>query len=147
LSSGKIKEEDQSRSRSLRVLWVLSLVFSCGFGAGALVPLLNPGFAEFRGSRPWRNGEREETVRHLRKALVLSEDQAHAVAAELDEIAKLYGDLQDQMDDLRQDSRIRIMRILTPEQQKRLKAVYGHLATKPLDRQSHSAPDKVQGAR
>jgi hypothetical protein len=122
-------------------------VFSCGFVAGGLVPLLNRGFAAFHSSRPWRNAGRQETVRHLRKALVLTEKQAQLVEAELDEIATLYGDLQDQMDDLRQDSKIRIMRILTPEQQKRLKALYGHPATKPLDRLSHSASDNVQGAR
>lgn len=84
---------------------------------------------------------------HLRKALVLTGKQVREVETELDEIAKVYGDLQSQMDELRQDSKIRVMKILTPEQQKRLKALYGHPATKPLDQLSHSATDKAQGTR
>lgn len=67
LSSRKTAEYSQSRSRSLRVLGVLSLVLSCGFVAGGLVPLLNPGFTASHSSTPWRNGDPQNG--HLRGAL------------------------------------------------------------------------------
>jgi hypothetical protein len=81
-------------------------------------------------------------VRHLRKALVLTEKQARDVETELDEIARVYGDLQNQMDDLRQDSRGRIMRILTLEQQKKLEILAAQTRARPLHRPPLSSTEK-----
>lgn len=86
-------------------------------------------------------------MRHLRQALVLTERQAREVETELDEIAKVYGDLKSQMDDLRQDSRDRIMRMLTLEQQKKLEILAAQTRARPLHRPPLGSVEEAQGGR
>ena len=81
---------------------------------------------------------------HLKKDLDLTPDQAQQIEALLDDLAKYYDNLQGQMDDFRQDGKERIMKILTPEQQKKFSHILNEMQTRihaePLDVPSAAKP-------
>ena len=85
----------------------------------------------------WKGSGRASTMAHLKKDLDLTPDQAQQIEALLDDLAKYYDNLQGQMDDFRQDGKERIMKILTPEQQKKFAKILSQMSTRihaePLD--------------
>ena len=63
------------------------------------------------------------TLQMLQRELKLTPEQAGKVETELDDFVMYYQGLQGQMDDWRIEGKNRIMRILTPEQQKKFERI------------------------
>jgi Spy/CpxP family protein refolding chaperone len=107
-----------------KVLSLLLLVFLTGFVGGVLAIKLYSGVTSSRAASPaWNTGGRELTLQRLQKDLDLTPDQAAKVETELDDFVMYYQGLQGQMDDWRLEGKKRIMRILTPEQQKKFERI------------------------
>ncbi len=121
-----------------RILALLLMVFLCGLACGV-------GAARIAFSRltaraaasSWKESGRASTMAHLKQDLNLTADQAQQIEMLLDDLAKYYDNLQGQMDDFRQDGKERIMKILTPEQQKKFGRILNQMSTRihaePLD--------------
>jgi len=121
-----------------RILALLLMVFLCGVGCGVFAARV--AFSRMATHSPgtsWKGSGRASTMAHLKKDLDLTPDQAQQIEALLDDLAKYYDNLQGQMDDFRQDGKERIMKILTPEQQKKFSRILNEMQTRikaePLD--------------
>jgi Spy/CpxP family protein refolding chaperone len=121
-----------------RILALLLLVFLCGLASGVCAARIAfSRLAARGGAASWKGSGRASTMAHLKQDLDLTPDQAQQIEVLLDDLAKYYDNLQGQMDDFRQDGKERIMKILTPEQQKKFGRILNEMSTRihaePLD--------------
>lgn len=120
-----------------RILALLLMVFLCGLACGVCAARIAFSRVAARGAVSWKESGRASTMAHLKQDLNLTPDQAQQIAVLLDDLAKYYDNLQGQMDDFRQDGKERIMKILTPEQQKKFGRILNQMSTRihaePLD--------------
>jgi Spy/CpxP family protein refolding chaperone len=121
-----------------RILALLLLVFLCGLACGVCAARIAFSRRPLHNSAAsWKGSGRASTMAHLKQDLNLTPDQAQQIEMLLDDLAKYYDNLQGQMDDFRQDGKQRIMKILTPEQQKKFSRILNEMSTRihaePLD--------------
>lgn len=121
-----------------RILALLLMVFLCGLACGIFATRYAfSRMAVHNSAASWKGSGRASTMAHLKKDLNLTPDQAQQIEVLLDDLAKYYDNLQGQMDDFRQDGKERIMKILTPEQQKKFGQMLSQMSTRihaePLD--------------
>lgn len=106
-----------------RVLTVLVLIFICGGAFGSAITrsyLHRHMAASTPQTRPELVG-----LKQLKAALHLTPEQEKIVMKELDDYAKYYQNIEDEREDVALHGRQRIFQILTPEQQKRFKELFG----------------------
>ncbi|MGO9239293.1 MAG: hypothetical protein ACLQBJ_00655 [Bryobacteraceae bacterium] len=121
-----------------RILALLLMVFVCGLACGIFATRYAfSRLAPRNSAASWQASGRASTMAHLKKDLDLTPAQAQQIEVLLDDLAKYYDNLQGQMDDFRQDGKERIMKILTPEQQKKFSRILNDMSTRihaePLD--------------
>jgi len=121
-----------------RILALLLMVFVCGLACGIFATRYAFSHLAPRNSAAsWKASGRASTMAHLKRDLDLTPAQAQQIEVLLDDLAKYYDNLQGQMDDFRQDGKERIMKILTPEQQKKFSRILNEMSTRihaePLD--------------
>jgi Spy/CpxP family protein refolding chaperone len=111
-----------------RILFLLLLVFTGGLACGIFATHFADARLSARSPAAWRNGGRARTMEHLKQDLNLTPDQSRQIEATLEDLAKYYDNLQGQMDDFRQDGKERIMKVLTPEQQKKFEKLLSEVS-------------------
>ena len=103
--------------RNPRILTTLLLVFLCGSLAGALTIRYGVQPKAPAPAIYWNRAGKEDTLQHFIQELDLSADQADEIAGILDDFMVYYHTLQAQMDEVRANGKVRILRVLEPEQQ------------------------------
>lgn len=100
-----------------RVVFVLLLVFLCGSLVGVLA--MRIGFpSETRSPAAyWTQGGKRITLEHFRSDLDLSPEQEVEIERILDDFMMYYDTLQAQMEEVRANGKMRILRVLNPTQQ------------------------------
>jgi Spy/CpxP family protein refolding chaperone len=100
-----------------RILTTLLLVFLCGAAAGSVA---TRRFFRPKPQRPlavyWAEGGKAMTLAKFRKELDLTDDQAKQLEAVIDDFVNYYQSLQAQMDEVRADGKVRMLKVLSPDQ-------------------------------
>src|SRR5688572_25271106 len=117
-----------------RVVLILVLVFLCGGIAGALGMRLGLHQKMHPGSRGpyWKEGGKEISLQKFKKELHLSPEQAQQIETVLDDFMMYYQTLQAQMDEVRASGKVRIVKILTPEQREKFGRMMSELQTRQI---------------
>ncbi len=102
-----------------RILSLLLLVFLVGVACGGFATQYAISHLVPRTSHSSRDSAQARTMAHLKQDLNLTPDQEHKIGILLEDLAKYYDNVQVQMDDVRQDGKERIKKLLTAEQQKK----------------------------
>lgn len=113
-----------------RILSLLLVVFLAGLGCGVFATRYAVAHSVIRPTVSWREGGRVHTMAHLKQDLNLTPDQAQHIEVLLEDIARYYDNLQAQMDDIRQDGKDKIKKLLTPEQQKKFDKILSEMSTR-----------------
>jgi Spy/CpxP family protein refolding chaperone len=115
-----------SRTR-IKIWLVLVFVFTLGCVTGAALDLLYHARARAGRAGDGRGHGPQERFEAMRRDLNLSDEQANAVRAILDETRNQYralrAELRPRFEEPRQRARARIRALLTPEQQQKFDAV------------------------
>lgn len=119
-----------------RVLLALMAVFLTGAAFGAVIIKFtnrSMGAALAQTQAPvWKNEDSKTVLELFRKELTLTEKQSADMEIVLDDFSMYLQNLQGQLEDVRQDGRQRIMKILTAEQQEKFKKVVAPVLARPL---------------
>ena len=110
-----------------RILFLLLMVFLGGAACGAFATHMLATRALVQAATPWHSGGRERALAHLTRDLKLTPGQARQAEELMEDLAMHYDNLQGQMDDYRQYGKERMMKILTPEQQKRFEQLLAEM--------------------
>jgi uncharacterized membrane-anchored protein YhcB (DUF1043 family) len=119
-----------------RVLLALMAVFLTGAAFGAvIIKFTNRATASAMTQTQapqWKNEDSKTVLELFRKELTLTDKQSADMEIVLDDFSMYLQNLQGQLEDVRQDGRQRIMKILTAEQQEKFKKVVAPILARPL---------------
>ncbi|MCW5978832.1 MAG: hypothetical protein KIT09_12180 [Bryobacteraceae bacterium] len=113
-----------------RLLVLLLSVFLCGSLAGALTMKLCSPVRSARAQSDWTPDSRTKMLERFQKELDLTPAQTQGFQQVLDDFGKYYHTLQAQMAEVRGEGRRTMLKILTPEQQKKFKRMGEELQDK-----------------
>jgi len=125
-------QEDCPSWRTPRILLTLLLLFLSGSVAGGLATRYGLPTFIYKPMPYWREGGRQISLTNLKKELNLTAEQARQIEEVLDDFVMYYQTLQAQMDDVRSNGKSRIVRVLTPEQQERFKAMLSDVQARQI---------------
>ena len=118
-----------------RVLLALMAVFLMGAAFGGVVLKFtgrSNGVTMSQAPPVWKNQDSKTVLNLFKRELTLSEKQSADMEIVLDDFSMYLQNLQGQLEDVRQDGRQRIMKILTAEQQEKFKKVVAPVLAQPL---------------
>ncbi len=124
--------EDCPSWRTPRILVTLMLVFVCGSMAGGLTMRLGLPRMLYKPMPYWTEGGKQVSMQKFRKELDLTADQARRIETILDDFVMYYQTLQAQMEEVRGNGKSRILQILTPDQEKKFKAMLSDLQARQI---------------
>ena len=116
-----------------KVFGVVVLIFVAGMALGALAMHLADRHIAATERALLDQAEKQMAVQHFTQELDLNAEQARAVEDILDEFIMQQAELMQQFQNTRISGHDRILRILNPDQQKRLKKVLDELGNKRRD--------------
>jgi hypothetical protein len=117
--------------RNPRLIVLLFLVFLAGSLAGALaMKLWRPGKVTRAQPTAWSDKTQAAILERFRNELDLNPQQTSKFEEILDDFAKYYHTLQNQMADVRTEGRNRMLEILTPQQKEKFKRMATELQEK-----------------
>ena len=102
--------------RNPKVLRILALVFVAGALSGAVSYRIGRMFWRPPPPVVMSLREKEATLVMLKRELHLTDTQSGQVAAIIDDYKRYYGNIQDQIEEVRATGKDRILQILDPEQ-------------------------------
>ncbi len=118
-------EADDAGWANPKVLTVLLLIFVCG---GAVGSAATRWYLHSRMAPVAAHTQMDLMgLKQLKAELQLTPDQEKIVMKELDDYAKYYQNIEDEREDVALHGRQRIFQILTPEQRKRFRELFGPL--------------------
>jgi hypothetical protein len=119
-----VAEADDTGWANPKVLTVLLLIFICGGAVGSAATrwYLHARMPQQHASHVQIDGI---GLDKLKADLNLTPEQEKIVMKELDDYAKYYQNIEDEREDVALHGLRRIFQILTPEQQKRFRELFG----------------------
>ena len=102
-----------------KVLTTLLLVYLTGVATGALAMRYDIHERFHRSGPGIGQANKTQLLERCKKDLDLTPDQAHQMAVILDDYAKFYQTLQDQLADVRASGKSRIMAVLNDQQRQK----------------------------
>jgi hypothetical protein len=119
-----------------RVLSALLALFLTGAAFGAVVMKFTGRgqSSTMAATNPpvWKNEDSKKVLELFQRELALDEKQGPAMEIVLDDFGMYLQNLQNQLEEVRQDGRQRIMKILTPEQQEKFRRVVAPVLARGL---------------
>jgi hypothetical protein len=114
-----------------KILTTFMLVFLCGAALGAAFTRTLLHARLVNASATARTGG----LANLQQKLHLTPEQQRVVQQELDDYAKYYQNIEEERQDVAEHGRVRILKVLDPEQKKLFLAMF-KAQTLPINRQS-----------
>jgi hypothetical protein len=113
-----------------KVLIIFAVIFICGIACGGAVVDL------YMHSKIMRT---PPSVHKLEDDLHMNAEQRRAVEHELDEYAKYYQNIEEERESVAEQGKRNILRVLTPEQQKRFSQLFQFPTAAPCTHDSPAA--------